>query len=182
MQNLMSVDPAVATGKTRQIFDSLQNALGNVPNLMKVLANSPAALNAYISFGRAIEAGQLPAALREQIAITVATANSCDYCLSAHTALGKLAGLSNDALASAQQATAADPKSTAGLRFAASVVRNRGQLPAAELQALRAAGYSDGEIAELVAVIGINIFTNYFNHIAGTEIDFPVVRAVAVAK
>jgi uncharacterized peroxidase-related enzyme len=182
MQNLKSMDPAVATGKTKQIFDSLQSALGTVPNLMKVLANSPAALNAYISFGRAIEGGQLPPALREQIAITVATANSCDYCLSAHTALGKLAGLSNDALADAQQATAADPKSTAGLRFAASVVRNRGRLPASEVDALRAAGFGDGEIAELVAVIGINIFTNYFNHIAGTEIDFPVVRAAATAK
>lgn len=177
MQTIQPVDPASATGKTKQIFNTLEKALGAVPNLMRTLGNSPAALNAYMSFNAALGEAKLAPALREQLALTVANINSCDYCLSAHSALGKLAGLATNDLLLAQNADASDAKHAAALRFAAAVVRQRGQLPASEVSSLRAAGHTDGEIAEIVAVIAINIFTNYFNHIAGTEIDFPVVHA-----
>lgn len=177
MQNLPSVNPTDATGKTKQIFDGLQKNLGTVPNLMRTLANSPAALNAYMSFNAALGEAKLPASSREQLAIAVANVNTCDYCLSAHNALGKLAGLSGDDLALAQNADAADPKMAVALRFAAAVVRKRGMLGASDVQTLRDAGFTDGEVAEIIAVVAINIFTNYFNHIAGTEIDFPVVKA-----
>lgn len=179
MQTIPTVDPASATGKTKQIFNTLEKALGTVPNLMRTLANSPAALNAYMSFNAALGEAKLPAALREQLALTVANANSCDYCLSAHSALGTLAGLASNDLLLAQNAEASDAKAATALRFAAAVVRQRGRVPASEVSTLRAAGYTDGEIAEIVAVIAINIFTNYFNHIAGTEIDFPAVHATA---
>jgi uncharacterized peroxidase-related enzyme len=177
MQTLKTVDPASATGKTKQIFDGLQKALGTVPNLMRTLASSPAALNAYMSFNGALGDGKLPAALREQLAIAVANANSCEYCLSAHHALGKLAGLSSSALGLAQKAEAEDAKTKAALQFAVEVVRRRGMLSPSEVDTLRKTGYSDGEITEIIAVVAINIFTNYFNHIAGSEIDFPVVHA-----
>ncbi len=177
MQTLQPVDPAGATGKTKQIFDSLQKNLGTVPNSMRTLANSPAALNAYMSFNAALDEARLPAALREQLALTVANVNSCDYCLSAHSSLGKLAGLASNDLLLAQNADASDAKAAAALRFAAAIVRQRGLLPASEVASIRTAGYTDGEIAEIVAVVAINIFTNYFNHIAGTAIDFPVVHA-----
>ncbi len=180
MQTLKSIDPAGTTGKTKQIFDGFQKKLGTVPNLVRVLANSPAALNGYISFGAALDAGSLPATTREQIAIAVANTNSCNYCLSAHTALGKLAGLGADDLTRAHNADAQDAKTAAALRFAAKLVRERGILPASEVGALRSAGYSDGEVAEIVAVVALNIFTNYFNHIAGTEIDFPAVRSSSI--
>jgi uncharacterized peroxidase-related enzyme len=176
MQTLKTVDPAGARGKTKQIFDNLQKNLGVVPNLMRTLANSPAALNAYMSFNAALGKGKLPAQLREQLAIAVANVNSCGYCLSAHNALGKLAGLASDDLALAQNAEAGDAKAAVALRFAAAVVRQRGMLATSEIETLHSAGYTDGEIAEIIAVVAINIFTNYFNHIAGTNIDFPVVR------
>ena len=179
MQTIPTVDPAGATGKTKQIFNTLERTLGAVPNLMRTLANSPAALNAYMSFNAALGEAKLSAALREQLALTVANANACDYCLSAHSALGKLAGLAANELLLAQNADASDPKAAAALRFAAAVVGQRGHVPASEVSNLRSAGYTDGEIAEIVAVIAINIFTNYFNRIAGTEIDFPVVHAIA---
>ena len=179
MQTLNSIDPASATGKTKQIFDGLQKNLGTVPNLMRVLANSPAALNAYMSFSGALGEGTLSAKTREQLAIAVANANSCDYCLSAHNALGKLAGLATDDLALAQNAEAADQKTAAALRFAVEIVRKRGLLPASEVEALRTAGFSDGEVTEIIAAVALNIFTNYFNHIAGTAIDFPVVKTTA---
>ena len=179
MQNLKSLDPVSATGKTKQIFDGLQKNLGTVPNLMRALANSPAALNAYMSFNAALAEAKLPATLREQLAIAVANVNSCDYCLSAHNALGKLAGLGAGELALAQQGEATDRKAGAALRFATAVVQKRGLVSPSEIETLRGAGFSDGEITEVMAVIAINIFTNYFNHIAGTEIDFPVVKSTS---
>jgi uncharacterized peroxidase-related enzyme len=179
MQTIKSLDPSSATGKTKQIFDGLQKALGTVPNLMRALASSPAALNAYMSFNAALGEAKLPATLREQIAIAVANINSCDYCLSAHNALGTLAGLAANDLALARTAEARDTKVAVALRFATNIVQKRGLVPVSELEGLRSAGYSDGEITEIVAVVAINIFTNYFNHIAGTEIDFPVVKATS---
>ncbi len=179
MQTLNSIDPATAAGKTKQIFDGLQKNLGTVPNLMRVLANSPAALNAYMSFSGALGEGKLSAKTREQLAIAVANANSCDYCLSAHNALGKLAGLATGDLALAQNGEAADQKTAAALRFAVEIVRKRGLLPPSEVETLRTAGFSDGEVAEIISAVALNIFTNYFNHIAGTEIDFPVVKTTA---
>ena len=179
MQTLPIIDPASATGKTKQIFDSLQKNLGTVPNLMRALANSPAALNAYMSFNGALGEAKLPAQLREQLAIAVANVNSCDYCLSAHNALGKLAGLATNDLALARDAQAGNAIAAVALRFAVEVVQKRGQLVDSEIEKLRNAGYTDGEIVEIVAVVAINIFTNYFNHLAKTEIDFPVVRSVS---
>ncbi len=179
MANLKPVNPGEVTGKVKQLFDVLQQKLGMVPNLAKVLANSPAALNAYLSFSGALSEGKLSAKTREQIAVAVANINTCDYCLSAHNALGKLAGLGADDLSLAQSAEAHDPKTAAALRFAVKVVRERGLLSVSEVESLRPAGYSDGEIVEIVAAVALNIFTNYFNHIAGTEIDFPVVKTTA---
>ena len=181
MQNFTSIDPASATGKTKQIFDGFQKALGTVPNLLKVLASSPAALKAYVNFDAALHEGTLPAKTREQIAISVANANSCDYCLSAHTALGQLAGLNADELTRAQSADSPDPKTSAALHFALKLVQQRGLVQPSEVDALRAAGYTDGQITEIVATVAINIFTNYFNHIAGTEIDFPIVKSASAA-
>ena len=181
MQTMKSIDPATATGKTKQVFDGLQKALGTVPNLTRVLANSPAALNAYVRFDSALAEGTLPRKTREQIAIAVANANSCDYCLSAHTVLGKGAGLTDDELVLAQTATAPDAKISAALQFATRVVQTRGLLPASEVDAVRAAGYTDGEVAEIVGAVALNIFTNYFNNVAGTEIDFPVVHSTGRA-
>jgi len=177
MQTIQQVEPARATGRSKQIFDGLQKALGTIPNLMKTLASSPAALHAYMSFNAALGEAKLPAAMREQLAIAVANANTCDYCLSAHNALGKLAGLSAPEMGLAQKAEASDARTDAALTFAVEVVRKRGMLPPSAVEVLRAAGYSDGEVTEIIAVVAINIFTNYFNHIAATEIDFPVVHS-----
>src|SRR5579871_4123323 len=110
MQTLKNIDPASVNGKTKQIFDALQKNLGTVPNLMRTLANSPAALGAYMNFNAALGEAKLSARLREQIALAVANVNSCDYCLSAHNALGRLAGLGSNDLALAQKAEASDSK------------------------------------------------------------------------
>ena len=161
----------------RRNFDAIQKQLGVVPNMMRTMAQSPAVLEGYLGFGAALRRGRLPVGLQEQIALAVAETNSCDYCLSAHTALGRGAGLSNDELAASREARATDRKAAAALQFARVVVDRRGDVRDLDLAAVRAAGYSDGEIAEIIAHVALNVFTNYFNRAAQTDIDFPLVTA-----
>lgn len=127
----------------------------------------------------AVASGTLRPAVREAIALAVAETNGCDYCLSAHAALGRGAGLSADAIASARRGESTDPKTAAILRFARTLVLERGRVSARGLEALRESGVSDAEALEVVSNVALNIFTNYVNLVADTEIDFPVVRAGA---
>jgi len=177
MSTFRSIPPSEASGLNKQLFDGLKNKLGMVPNLAQQLANAPAALKAYLGFGAALSEGKLTGKQREQIAVAVANANHCDYCLSAHNVLGSLQGLTKPELEAAQFGESSDKKDAAILSFAVKVVQHRGHLPVEEVETLRAAGVTDQEIVEVIATVGVNIFTNYFNHIAGTEIDFPVVHA-----
>jgi uncharacterized peroxidase-related enzyme len=181
MSTFRSIPPSEATGLNKQLFDGLQSKLGMVPNLAQQLANAPAALKAYLGFGAALSEGKLTGRQREQIAVAVANVNHCDYCLSAHNALGSLQGLTKPELEAAQFGESSDKKDAAILRFAVKVVEHRGHLPVEEVENLRAAGVTDQEVVEVIATVAVNIFTNYFNHIAGTEIDFPVVRASGLA-
>lgn len=173
MQRINAIHPAEATGKTKTLLDGVQAKLGMTPNLMKTLASAPAALEAYLSFGAALGTGILDARFREQIAIAVAQANSCEYCLSAHATIGRMAGLTPEDIAGGRQARTEDPRRNAGLRFAQTVLVQRGDVSDAALANVRSAGFTDGEITEIVANVAVNIFTNYFNLVAGTEVDFP---------
>ena len=181
MSTFRSIPPAEATGLNKQLFDGLQSKLGMVPNLAQQLANAPAALKAYLGFGAALSEGKLTGKQREQIAVAVANVNHCDYCLSAHNVLGSLQGLTKPELEAAQFGESSDQKDAAILSFAVKLVEQRGHLPAQAVEKLRAAGVTDQEIVEVIAAVAVNIFTNYFNHIAGTEIDFPVVHAAEPA-
>jgi uncharacterized peroxidase-related enzyme len=174
-QRIPSVNPAQATGSNRQIFDAFQKGLGVVPNLARVLAQSPAALDGYAKFNAALSAGVLEPKVREQVAIAVAEANFCAYCLSAHTVLGAKAGLTAKELAEARRATAVADETSAILKLARSIVLNRGEVSDSDLRAARDAGVTDPEIVETVALVALNIFTNYLNLVAGTAVDFPVV-------
>ncbi len=180
MTTFRSIPPSEATGLTRQLFDGLKAKLGMVPNLAQQLANAPAALKAYLGFGVALSEGKLTGKQREQIAVAVANVNHCNYCLSAHNALGTLQGLTKPELEAAQFGRSSDEKDAAILSFAVKVVEHRAHLPTTEVETLRAAGVTDQEIVEVIATVAVNIFTNYFNHIAGTEIDFPLVQAAEV--
>ncbi len=175
MQRLNAVQPTEATGKTKDLLDGVQAKLGMTPNLMKTLGTSPAALAAYLNFSAGLATGKLDAKFREQIALTVAQANSCEYCLAAHTALGKMTGLKPEDIDASRRAQSSDQKRAAGLQFAQALVVQRGLMTDAQVAQVKAAGFTDGEIAELVANVAVNIFTNYFNHVAQTEVDFPPV-------
>ena len=176
MQHIPPVLPDHARGATRVLFDAIQKQLGGVPNIFRTLGQSPATLKGFLDFTAALSGGELSAQLREQIAIACAGANACDYCASAHTALGRRAGLDPDEMARNLSGRASDPQADAVVSFARKVVRERGRVGEAELRALRAAGLSESAIVEVIGNIAANLFTNYFNHIAGTVVDFPVVR------
>jgi uncharacterized peroxidase-related enzyme len=173
MQRITAVNPVEATGKTKQLLDGVQAKLGMTPNLMKTLAAGPAALEAYLNFGAALGTGKLDAKFREQIALTVAQANSCEYCLSAHSAIGKMVGLKPEEITISRKAHSTDPKRDAGLQFVQALVVQRGIVPDQAVAQVKAAGFSDGDIAEIIANVAVNIFTNYFNHVARTDVDFP---------
>jgi uncharacterized peroxidase-related enzyme len=177
MSRISPVDRNTTQDSVRKNFELIQKQLGTVPNMMRTMAQSPAVLEGYLGFGAALRRGRLSGALQEQIALAIAEANSCDYCLSAHTALGRGAGLSDAQLAASRDARASDPKAAAALQFARAVVERRGDVRDQDLASVRAAGYDDGDIAEIIAHVALNVFTNYFNRAAHTEIDFPLVTA-----
>ena len=176
MNRIHQTDPATATGKAAPLFTAIQGKLGFVPNMMRVLGNSPAALEGYLNLSGALAAGVLAPKLREQIALAVAEINGCGYCLSAHTLLGGKAGLAADEILAARNSSSADNKSDAAIKLARAVTLQRGVIADSDLQAARVAGLNDAEIVEVVQHVALNILTNYTNNVAQTVIDFPEVK------
>jgi uncharacterized peroxidase-related enzyme len=177
MPRLTPIDPATATGRTQELFGAVKAKLGLVPNMTRGMAASPAVLEGYLGLLGALEHGVLNARMRELIALVVAEMNGCDYCLSAHTAIGGMLRLTPEALDAARRAESADPRTRAALQFARRVVEARGHVFGGDLASVKAAGFDDGAIAEIVANVAVNVFTNLFNSVAATDIDFPVVSA-----
>jgi uncharacterized peroxidase-related enzyme len=153
--------------------------MGTVPNLIATMARSPAVARAYLGFAQALSGGTLPRRVREQIALVVGEANACGYCVAAHTASGKRVGLTEEETKDARRAASDDEKEQAAPVFARKVVQDRGVVADADVEQLRQAGYTDGEMGEIVANVALNIFTNYFNHVAATEVDFPAAPDLA---
>lgn len=167
---------------SKPMLDAVKKQLGVVPNLMKLVGNSPAALEGYLSLNGAVAKGKLNAQMRERIALATAEYNGCDYCLSAHTYLGvNVAKLGGDEIAAARDAHSSDAKADAALRFARRVAETHGQVSDAELATLRAAGFDDAEVIEIVVNVALNVLTNYVNNVAQTDIDFPKVSAKLAA-
>jgi uncharacterized peroxidase-related enzyme len=168
-----SIDAAPAA--SRPMLEAVKRQLGSVPNLFRLVANSPAALAGYLGMQGALSKGALPAATRERIALAVAEVNGCNYCLAAHTYLGRnLARLGDAEIEANRAGGSGDAKANAAVKFAAKVARERGHVEREDLAAVRAAGYDDAQIIEIVQHVALNTWTNYVNEVAGTDIDFPV--------
>lgn len=164
------------------LLTAVRKQLGVVPNMFRVISNSPAALEGYLGLNGALGKGALDARTRERIALAVAEINGCAYCLAAHTYLGKnLAKLDDAEVAANRGGTSIDPRADAAVRFAARVARQRGQVTDADVQAVKRAGYGDAEIIEIVLHVALNTLTNYVNEVAKTDIDFPQVAALSAA-
>jgi uncharacterized peroxidase-related enzyme len=164
-------------GEAKTLLDAVQSKLGATPNMFRTFAHSPAALNGLLGMFAAVDASSLSKPLAEKIAVAVAEANGCQYCLSAHSYLGKhVAKLDEKALDQARSGRSADPREQAALRFAGAVLEERGHVADADLNAVREAGFSDAEIIEIITVVALNVFTNYANVVTQVEVDFPLVK------
>ena len=175
MERIKAINPEEATGKSKELLDGVQKKLGMTPNMMRTMAQSPAVLEGYLSFSGALGGGSLPAKLREQIALVVAEINNCEYCLSAHSAVGQILGLGKEEIWDSRRGESSEGKIGAALSFAHELVTERGRVNEKELAQVRRAGFSDGEITEIIANVALNLFTNYFNHVVAPSIDFPSV-------
>ncbi len=173
MANINPVTLEQTNEKVQQQLTSLEKKLGMIPNMMKVLAHSPAALNFYLAGSEALSKGTLSGQLREQIALVTAQASECQYCLAAHSAIGQSIGLSDETIQDARQGQATDPKTNVALEFAQKLLNTHGQLSQNDFDLLRQAGFSNGNIAEIISNVSFNLFTNLFNISTQTEIDFP---------
>lgn len=172
MARLHTVDPGAATGRVKEIFDGPLK--GKHFNIFKGMGNSPAALDMYLAMSGALSNASLSAKEQEVIQLAIGQANDCGYCQAAHTAIGKGAGLSEDQTIEARRGgVPSDPKLDALARFAVALHEKKGFVSDDDLSNVRSAGYDDGAIAEVVAVHALAVYTNYFNHVNDTEIDFP---------
>jgi len=181
MSRLPAIQTEAATGKAKTLLEGIQAKLKITPNMVRVMASSPAALQGYLSFSGALAGGVLAHQVGEQIALAVGEQNACQYCVSAHTALGKMAGLSESESEAARSGHSASPKIEAALHFAHEVVAKKGLMADADFAAVRSAGWNDAEIAEIIAHVALNIFTNYFNNATEVEVDFPKIALHATA-
>lgn len=176
MARIQPINRNEATGQLATTLDAVKAKLGTVPNLFTTFAQSPAVLNAYLAFSEALTRGNLTAKQRETLALAIGQTNACQYCVSAHTLLGKGAGLSPDAIKDARNGASADPLNDALAKLAVKIVNQRGVMSDADIADARSAGVTDDLIIEVIAHVALNTLTNYTNHIAATDIDFPVVQ------
>jgi AhpD family alkylhydroperoxidase len=201
MARIQALDPGTVQGKAKELLDTIKAKSGRISNIMKTMAHSPTALQAYLGLKGAFDDAKLPLKVREQIALAVGEDNQCHYCVAAHSAIGKHAGLTLEEIEAGRRAgshfpsknskvngaspgnlqaeenggqgRSPDPKTNAILRFAKKLSANRGNITDPELEQAREAGCSDEEILEIIAAVSLNLFTNYINHVADTAIDFP---------
>ena len=181
MQRINRIADDEVSPESAELLEQVRQQMGGVPNILATMARSPATLGAFLGFSGALAGGRLSSALREQIALAVAGTNQCDYCASVHTALAQKLGVPRDERTHNLQGRSSDPSTHAALTFSTRIVDTAGHVSGQDLDAVREAGFSDEEVLEIIGNTVLNIFTNYFNHIAGTEIDFPFVPASVVA-
>ncbi len=175
MSRINVVTNETANPEQKELLDAVQTKLGVVPNFLGVLAHSPDALKAFLGLHGIAEGGALDPQTRERIALVIAQGNSCEYCLSAHTAIGRKAGLSDDEIAANRAGTSSDAKAAAAVVFAEALNANLGDVTNAELSAVRDAGYGEPEIVEMIVHVGMNIMTNLIGKASRVDIDFPKV-------
>ncbi len=175
MSRIQVIEKATATDEQRELLNGIEQQLGMVPNFLKVFANSPAALKAFLGLHGIAGDGELDPQTRERIALAVAQQNGCQYCVSAHSAIGRKAGLDAAEIEASRAGTSRDAKAAAAVRFAHALVEHNGEVTTAELLAVRNAGYSEAAIVEIITHVGMNILTNILGKASRVDIDFPKV-------
>ncbi|MFT5591943.1 MAG: putative peroxidase-related enzyme [Oceanicoccus sp.] len=175
MSRINLVTTEAANPEQTALFEAIQSQLGMVPNFLKVFANSPAALRAFLGLHGIANEGSLDPQTRERIALGLAEQNACEYCVSAHSAIGRKAGLSSAEIEANRAGGSQDAKAAVAVKFARSLAEHNGEVTTAELLEIRNAGYDDSEIVEIITHVGMNVLTNILGKASRVEIDFPKV-------
>jgi uncharacterized peroxidase-related enzyme len=175
MSRITLIDHSNANAEQKALLDAIQSQLGMVPNFLKAFANSPVALKAFLGLHGVANEGSLSPQTRERIALALAQQNSCEYCLSAHTAIGRKAGLTSDEMAANRAGRSEDAKAAVAVKLARSLSEHRGEITSAELIEARNAGYTDADIVEIITHVGMNLLTNIIGKAGRIDIDFPKV-------
>lgn len=175
MSLLTPLSPATTTGKAKELLEAVKSKMGRVPNIVGAMAHSPALLEGYLGLSGAIGSGKLDPKLRVFIALAVSEKNGCAYCLSAHTTVGnKILGIDEATLLKSRTGESIDARTDAALAFVRAIVDKKGKVSEADVAAVKQAGFDNEAIAEISGNVTLNILTNYFNELAGTEVDFPI--------
>jgi uncharacterized peroxidase-related enzyme len=175
MSRIATIDPKTAPAPAKVLLDAVQAQLGVTPNFIRILAHSPKALEGFLGLYGAAGGFAIDKATQERIALAVAEGNGCQYCVSAHTAIGRHAGLSNDEMALNRRGSSGEARAAAIVAFAKALNDNLGEITTAEFDAARSAGLTDGEIVEVISVVALNVFTNILGKATRVDIDFPKV-------
>jgi uncharacterized peroxidase-related enzyme len=173
MASMKPVEYDKASDAVKPLLDAVKKKAGRVPNIYAALANSPAALKGLLSFGEALNTGAFSSKEKEAVALSIAQENDCRYCLAAHTAIAKMAGFSEEETIQLRKARSEDAKLKALAGLAREIVRTKGRPAEKYIADFYAAGYKEPDLAELIAHVALNIFTNYFNAVADPAVDFP---------
>ncbi len=170
------IEPVVldkANAEQKKVLEGIKAKMGKIPNIYATMAHSPSTLGAMLEYSAGLKKGVLGPREIEAIALAVAQANDCDYCLAAHTVIGKMSGLTLEETIESRQGRSRDPKMDALVKLAAEIVKTNGSPSQNAIDNFRKAGYGDAALIELIAWVCYDMFTNYFNHIAQTQSDFP---------
>lgn len=173
MSRIKAVDPQTAPGETKALLDAVRGQLGVVPNFIRVLAHSPKALSGFLGLYGALGGASIDKPMQERIALALAESNGCEYCVAAHSAIGRHAGLGKNEMLLNRQGSSADARAAAAVAFAKALNDNSGEITTAEFESARSAGFSDAEIVEIIAVVALNVFTNILGKSTRIDIDFP---------
>jgi uncharacterized peroxidase-related enzyme len=179
MQRIQTIEADKASDRVKDLYQEVESNLGTVPNMIRTMANSSVVAEAYVNFWNLMGQGVLPATLREQISLHVAESNGCSYCVSAHCALSKAAGLRDEEVRDGRLGHSPDVKTDTALKFVSHVLDTRGAVTTEEFTSMRDVGYTDEEITEVIALVAFVIFSNYFNNATGTVNDFPKAAELA---
>jgi len=166
---------------SQPLLAAVKARLGSAPNMFRLIGTSPAALEGYLALSGALGKGSLGARTGERIALAVANVNRCTYCNSAHSTIGSALKLDPAELELNRSGRSNDPKADAAVHFARLVAENRGQVTDGDVASVKAAGFSDAELVEIVAHVALNTLTNLTNEVFGTEVDFPRVDLAQAA-
>lgn len=176
MSRINLVTTEQANEQQLALYTEIEKQIGIVPNFLKVFANSPVALQAFLGLHTIASEGELDAKTKERIALGLAEQNACQYCVSAHTAIGKSVGLTTDEINANRAGSSQDAKAAVAVKFARSLAENNGEVNTSELLEIRGVGYSDAEVVEIITHVGMNILTNILGKASRVEIDFPKVE------